>query len=262
MDIDIKKKYRKNAFIFGYAGNKREEIDEINKYVDKEYKTIVEPFCGSSAFSIFYHYEHKSPDTKYILNDNNNLLIEVYKLLLPENKDKLKSTIETLNGYLVDLNKEKYNKIKKNLTVDSYIFIHKVYAIRPGLFPTTRKPVADFNYIYDTLIYKFIQENHNNITISCDNATNIIEKYRNDETALLFIDPPYILEYNKFYKDDNVNIYEYLYNNQISSFKSKVILCLNSNWIIKLLFSNHIKNNYNKLYQLSKKKTEHLIISN
>jgi len=261
--MDVKKKYRKNAFVFGYAGNKRDEIDEIIKYVDKQYKTIVEPFCGSSAFSIFNFYENKSSeDVKYVLNDNNKQLIEVYKLLLPENNEKLKEVIETLNGFLVDLNKEKYEIIKKKEGIESYIFIHKVYALRAGLYPTNRKPVANFNYIYDTLIYKFMQQNHNNITLSCDDGASIIEKYRNDETALLFIDPPYILEYNKFYKDDSVNIYEYLYNNQISTYKCKVILCLNSNWIIKLLFDTHIKKTYGKLYQSSKKKTEHLIITN
>ena len=263
MEIIPKKKYRKNHFIVGYSGNKREEIDEIMKHIeDKEYKKIIEPFSGTSAFSVFYHYEHKAPNTKYILNDSNKNLIEIYKLLLPENKERLKTTIETLNSYLVDINKEKYDIIKKKDTLESYIFINKVYAMRPGLFPTTRTIIKSFNFIYDTLIYKFMQENHNNITLSCDEATNIIEKYKNDEDALIFMDPPYMLEYNKMYHDSRVNIYEYLYNNQISTYKAKTVLCLNDNWIIRLLFNTHIKESYKKLYQQSKKANTHIVITN
>ena len=107
-----------------------------------------------------------------------------------------------------------------------------------------------------------MQENHNNITLSCDEATNIIEKYKNDEDALIFMDPPYMLEYNKMYHDSRVNIYEYLYNNQISTYKAKTVLCLNDNWIIRLLFNTHIKESYKKLYQQSKKANTHIVITN
>ena len=60
----------------------------------------------------------------------------------------------------------------------------------------------------------------------------------------------------------NVNIYEYLYKNNIDNMKALIILCLESNWIIKILFNNQIKKEYVKQYQISKKKTNHLIISN
>ena len=41
-----------------------------------------------------------------------------------------------------------------------------------------------------------------------------------------------------------------------------IVLCLEDNWIIKLLFKDYIKAEYNKKYEMSKKKTTHLIITN
>lgn len=47
----------KNHFFIPYYGNKRQEVDkiynEIKDDIDK-YDIIVEPFCGSSAFSYIY----------------------------------------------------------------------------------------------------------------------------------------------------------------------------------------------------------------
>ena len=41
-----------------------------------------------------------------------------------------------------------------------------------------------------------------------------------------------------------------------------LLICLENTWIIKLLFQNNIKNEYEKKYQTTKKNTTHLIISN
>ena len=41
-----------------------------------------------------------------------------------------------------------------------------------------------------------------------------------------------------------------------------IILVLEDNWIIKLLFPNDIKETYDKKYSASKKQTSHLLISN
>ena len=69
---------KQNHFIFGYAGNKRGEVEVIQNYLEQNYnfekiKTIVEPFCGTSAYS--YYLSTLYPKKfKYILNDNNKLL--------------------------------------------------------------------------------------------------------------------------------------------------------------------------------------------
>ena len=60
-----------------------------------------------------------------------------------------------------------------------------------------------------------------------------------------------------------MNIYEYLYHNNITQEKAKVYLILENMWIIKLLFQhNNILFEYDKTYEASKKKTTHILISN
>ena len=42
----------KNHFIFSYAGNKRNESENILEKINfNNIETIIEPFCGSSAIS-------------------------------------------------------------------------------------------------------------------------------------------------------------------------------------------------------------------
>jgi len=108
---------KKNHFFIPYPGNKRSEVEKIyesfkDKLDDVEY--IVEPFCGTSAFSYYMSLKHPKK-FKYILNDNNNLLIETYKIA--QDDDKLNELILDINDKIVDINKEKYNKVKNDPNV-------------------------------------------------------------------------------------------------------------------------------------------------
>ena len=59
---------------------------------------------------------------------------------------------------------------------------------------------------------------------------------------------------NDMYNHKGINIYEFLYNNPISKEKSKIYLCLENMWIIKLLFQKYKFIEYDKRYEMSKKK--------
>ena len=250
---------KKNHFFIPYAGNKRSEVEKIynslkDKIEDIEY--IVEPFCGTSAFSYYMSIQHPKK-YKYILNDNNNYLIDLYKISQDDNK--LNDLINELNLLLVDIDKEKYNKIIKEPKLSSYILKHTLYCIRPGLFPLTRTK-KNYNYLLDTPKIKFLK--NEDITFYNEGATKIFEMYNNNNKALIFLDPPYLQLCNDFYLDSSINIYEYLNKNNINNMKSFIVLVLEDNWIIKLLFQNHNIIYYNKLYQTSKKQTQHIIINN
>jgi len=251
----------KNHFFIPYPGNKRSEVERIyeslkDKLDDIEY--IVEPFCGTSAFSYYMSLKHPKK-FKYILNDNNNLLIETYKIARDD--DKLKELILDINDKIVDINKEKYNEVKNDPNVSSYIIKNTIYCMVPGLFPNdNRKIKTDFNYLRNTPIINFLKTE--DISFFNESATKIFEIYKNNDKALIFLDPPYVQANNDFYLESDTNIYEYLHNNNINNMTSSIILCLEDNWIIKLLFKNHKFITYDKLYQRSRKQTKHLIISN
>lgn len=258
----------KNHFFTAYSGNKREEVKKIYNNIDdiNKYHTIIEPFCGTSAFSYYVWTLNKDKNIKYILNDNNIKLIELYKLCKNEEKwTKLNEDLKDLYNSIDT--KEKYDKIaKEQLSVKNknskyniveYLFINKCYTIRPGMYYQNKK--ININLLQYPII-EFLRTA--NIEIICDDALNVYKTYKDDDKALIFLDPPYLNSHNEFYYEKNINIYEYLHNNNINKENSKIILCLEKNWIIELLFKDNKFIEYDKLYQMNKKKTKHIIIIN
>ena len=113
----------KNHFFFSYAGNKRDEVELIDEKIKNSLTgitTIIEPFCGSSAFS-YYLSTIYPKKFKYILNDNNEQLIQLYHIA--QNPTKLKKLVKQLSQILDKLNKEKYLKITKK--VPTHCMHHK-----------------------------------------------------------------------------------------------------------------------------------------
>jgi len=257
----------KNHFFFGYAGNKRNEFN--NAYEEfkkvKDITTIYEPFCGTSAFSYFLSV--KEPKKyKYILNDNNKQLIELYKTA--QDEKKLNTLITTINNLMVDIDKEKYLVIVKQDTLEGFVIKYKYYTISPGLFPLNKKINKDFSYMENCPIINFLR--NENITFTNETVGAIKDEYNNNET-FIFLDPPYLTECNDFYSDSSANdfysyssanIYEYVSNNCINNLKCEILMILSDNWIIRLLFKKYIKNTYKKQYQCSKKKINHVLITN
>ena len=114
--------------------------------------------------------------------------------------------------------------------------------------------------------YNFNFIKNEDVELLNDDAINIYEKYNNSNKNVIFLDPPYLNSCNLYYyyNDAKVNIFEYLYNNNIKNYNSKIILILENIWIIKLLFNeNYDKKEYDKKYNSKNSKlTKHIIISN
>lgn len=110
----------KNHFIIPYCGNKREEVEEVykilldNKLLNDDITTIVEPYCGTSAISLYISLQNPKK-YKYILNDNCQELIELYHIM--QDNDKLKEFINKVNNMCfnddVFMSKEVYNELIK-----------------------------------------------------------------------------------------------------------------------------------------------------
>ena len=264
--------FKKNHFIFPYFGNKRTEVQHIDFIHDKDkmenITTIIEPYAGSSAFSYYVSllYPNKY---KYVLNDNDENLIKLYKIMKDEKLinefDKLiNDIINKFNSYDNDKDRKQFY-----LSIDDdygkWFFYHKYYNIRYGLYPNISKinKIKKFS-LKDCDIYNFIK--NEDVELLNDDAINIYEKYNNSNKNVIFLDPPYLNSCNLYYyyNDAKVNIFEYLYNNNIKNYNSKIILILENIWIIKLLFNeNYDKKEYDKKYNSKNSKlTKHIIISN
>ena len=264
----------KNHFVFPYAGNKRQEVDKIHEVIKNELKTIntiIEPYCGSSAMS--YYISTLYPKKfKYILNDTDENLIKLYDIM--RNKEKLDEFYKELNFFIEKFNlftedeprKEFYKSFISSKNIASHFVKNRYYCINVGTYPmiSTIKQIKEFS-IEDKPIYNFLM-NEDIKFLNCD-GIDLYEQFKENEDCLFLIDPPYIMSSNLFYKQKTTTIYEYMFNNPIIKEKSKIVLVLENNWIIKLLFSENIKSTeYEKKYgsagSLKKTKTNHIIISN
>jgi hypothetical protein len=67
------------------------------------------------------------------------------------------------------------------------------------------------------------------------------------------------------YKSSSDNIYSYFAKNDLKNFESKLLICIEKNFITDLIFDNENDNiiTYDKIYANgNKKKTKHLIYFN
>jgi len=254
-----------NHFLFPYFGNKRQEVkriyDEIKNNIN-DVEFIVEPFCGTSALSYYISLQHPQK-YKYVLNDNNKFLIELYDIAKDE--IKLNKLVDDLKIIYNDVynDKNKYKNICMNAKNDlkSYIFINIYYNIHPGIFPTNKQIKIDrFDKMLKSPIINFLRTE--NIIFSCSDWFDIYDKYK-IKNSLIFFDPPYLSSCNDYYFNKSINIYEYLFNNDIDNENCFISLCLENIWIIKLLFKDKQIIEYEKKYMNhNKKKTTHIIIKN
>ena len=253
----------KNHFFFPYTGNKRNEVGEIHDKIKNKLSgitTIIEPFCGSSAFS-FYLSTLYPGRFKYILNDNNEHLVQLYHIA--QSPEKFNKLVDELREVISSLNKEKYIQILNTGGLIGYILSNYIYCIRPGLFPISKNGhIKTIDAFIKAPIIHFLR--HESVSISNIDAVSVYEKHMNNETDLIFLDPPYVMLNNDAYANTTFNIYEYLNEKSIQDSKAYIVLVLELSWIIKLLFKKEVPFmvTYEKQYQTSKKSTVHAIISN
>lgn len=265
-------------FYFSYVGGKNREmkyIDDIIDNLDKEtIKNIIEPFAGSSAFSRYMFFNKEYNKCNYIINDNDKELIDFYKQI---KKNGSNSLVDALNKkidekHTKETHKKLYSEYKETKDVqikNTNLYILKKFCFKRIEIFSSRIPKKKEYYYIDNFYNKY-----NNLKIYNDDFIKIIDKYKNDSTALIFLDPPYFDSFNSVYfmyekdkttenkiKIDNTKMYidilEYLKN-----CKCKIIMIINSNKILDYLYKDYIKKRYNKTYQMSKKNTEHIVCTN
>jgi site-specific DNA-adenine methylase len=100
------------------------------------------------------------------------------------------------------------------------------------------------------------------VKITSEDALDCYKKHKDDQTALIFLDPPYQGTDNSNYSNPSFEIYEYLFENSIKNEKAKITLAVNYNYMMRLLFKDVIYHTYDKTYEVTRRKTKHMIIMN
>lgn len=254
-----------NHFFFRYIGNKRKETNDFNRvYSTNGIKDIYELFCGSSAlsFSIWLNYGDKF---NYYLNDNSKVLIDIYNTFKNEPLEEIEKKINDIQKTIN--NKDDWDKtFKENNFKDVYlnIFFFKYSSFgRTGFYDKPQK-YKKKDYSLNKLQQKFLEFIKSPyVHISCSDWSDLFDKHKNDNEASFIFDPPYMQCCNDYYLEKTLNIYEYFSKYKMEDFKSDIYFILEDTWIIRMLFKNNrIITTYDKRYDISNKKTSHIIINN
>ncbi len=274
-------------FYFCYGGNKRRDIKFFKDYIKlDDVETIIEPFCGSCAFS-YYCFTKLNFNKFFEMNDIDEYLINFLNNIKNKTSSIFNEIIDFLkkNNELINNDKNFFSKYmhnnKDHSTFLNY-WLYKAYIRKVG----TITPFYKNNKINvsEKIIKKFFESRqkldlffcNKNINYTCNDYILTFEKFKNDKNAFLFLDPPYLSSDNSYYYSfggqtedktednfifDHTKIYIDIMN-FLKICKCKVLLIINKNAINEYIFNEFVKGEYIKIYQLTKKKTYHLIISN
>ena len=245
----------KSINIIRRIGSKQNDIKYFSNLLPLDVETVVEPFGGSFAVSKFFYKDINK--YKFHINDLDESLFYIYT-----HYQEYLQHLTTINDLYDTLDCEYKGKQLKvcidelNINYNFKRYIINNFIIRGVMF----KPLNNKNF----------DENEkqilNNSLFTNEDYMNIFNKYKDDDKAFLFLDPPYLFSDNSNYIPQNVDndmtmiLVDIL--NFIETCKCKVMLVINKLNIIEYVFKNYIKGEYFKTYQLSKNKMKHLMITN
>lgn len=279
-----------SLFYYSFAGNKRLELkyieNDVNSVID-DIDTIVEPFCGSAAFSLDLYIKKNKNDKKYVLNDINGGLINMFNYIKENGSQPLiNDALEHKNKLNPELYKQLVKDYRDDLTDVFKMFrIHRLSHMHIGYY-NPNKSLPKF----ETRDYSQTDNFFKDPNVKCGivHYQETFNKYQGDPNALMFLDPPYLNSSNsEYYKNyieesrnsetgyrvDNTQIYiDILDLLEDPETKCKIIFIINGCAINKRLFKNFIIREYDKSYNAPKiiknrndkirEKTTHLLISN
>jgi len=180
-----------------WVGGKRQIIDQIIKYVPKNFSTYYEPFLGGGA--VLFELQPR----KAVVNDVNSELINLYEVI----KDNVEELIEDLKQHRneedyfyaireLDRDKDKYNKLTPVQRASRIIYLNKT--CYNGLFRVNK--AGEFNTpfgnyknpnIVNEITLRAVSNYFNKakITFTCKDFEEVLKGAR--KGAFVYLDPPY-----------------------------------------------------------------------
>lgn len=242
---------KKNNSMYGRLGAKDTDIKHFKDLLPLDVVNIVEPFCGSYAVSRIIYKDKKY---KIHVSDSDLFIKKIFK-----NVDLYVDTLKKIKPLFIDKCdvKEQMKKIDDfECDLDFKNFIKQMNIIRGSLVKKITEPTQDaINFIKTINFYDV-------------DAFDLLNKFKNDKNAFIFLDPPYLFSDNSGYKEqqENPDMSDYLIKIldvfKDKKTKAKIMLVVNDLKLTRYLFKDFHISEYNKIYQIGKKKSVHLIITN
>ncbi len=176
-----------------WLGGKHKLVPSI-KDVLPQADVLIEPFVG--AGSVFLNLEYK----KYILNDINEHLINLYKLVQEDPILIIKHSKKLFNEKYN--NKDAYYKLREEFNTSNDLLIKSViflYLNRHGYNGLTRfNKQGVFNVPFGTYINPYFPEDEilffakkaKKVTFTCDDFMHVMHKAKTN--SVIYCDPPYV----------------------------------------------------------------------
>ena len=239
-----------------YVGSKRLDIKFFKQYLPPNIKKTVEPFCGGGAVSLYLYNINNNIDC--FLNDTDTCLINYFL----DMKTKAQNIVDKVNNFTDTMTKETFMaEIKKFKTSNYsdedrsyyYYFYNKIHGIRIGMYPcrTAGKINLEKFQPYLSWVKKAVFSN--------DDFNVTLNKFKDDEDAFVFLDPPYMDAHNSNYSlynkpkidivDDGIKKKRMIVDNTkifidilkfIETAKCKVMLIINKNGITSYIYRDGI----------------------
>ena len=177
----------------GCMGNKKNELKLLLPIIEPQITKdtiFVEPFCGSSIAS-FHVIKKINKDIEFHINDLDYLRILFYKNMTIE---KERNELYILEKEIVKNGADFYYNIVRGKDDDylKYIISKRIHNFRHGLYPTNKKIIL--HEISDNW-----KEFFNKAIITNKDYLDIFDKYKDNENAFLYLDPPYMDSFNGGY---------------------------------------------------------------
>lgn len=241
----------------GRLGNKKNDIKYFKKYLPLDVETVIEPFAGTFAvIRMIYN----DPKYKKHINDLDMEWINV----LTESQEKYEEIEKffMLKLWKTGDKKEKlYEAIdQSNFSVSLKSAMKKHFSMHGAI----KGPPQKCKYGDVAKLFK-------SCNVTSDDGIEVMNQYVNDETAFIFVDPPYFDSFNNNYKtkmkinNQLKNDYSAIYLKLLEFLKickCKVLFTINSTALIEYIFKDFIIDKYQKIYGSSLRETILVIGSN
>ena len=241
----------------GCMGNKKNELKLLLPIIEPQITTstiFVEPFCGSSIVS-FNVFKQINKNIDFHINDLDPLRINFYKNMT---KEEERQKLYKLEKEIVEKGAEFYYSIVRGKDDDylKYVISKRIHSFRHGLYPTNK------NIILHEITDNW-KEFFNKSTITNIDYLDILNKYKDNENAFLYLDPPYMDSFNAGYgtyqhksHDEDLKIIDntemYIkFLEVLKNGKCKILFSINDCALTNYLYKYFIKETYNHKYQTS-----------
>lgn len=225
-----------------YVGSKKRELKVIHEYQPPNFDIVVDVFGGGGSVCLSYLPKN------VVYNDNSSVMCELFNILKDE--EKIKQLKEHIQNF--DVNEENFkNVFNSKPSVERSIILSKL-SLRgiptTGLFKKDKKGNQEVKKIRLDVDYVLPP----NFQITNKDYKQVLDDYKDNVNAFLYLDPPYIdvLDCYKsgFSVDDFFYILEYM---RESSTKCKIMLNVDYTGFTREYVSELFKHGYPVRYNLS-----------